>query len=67
MVCSSRGGAIRFQLGIIKACAKKDLDPKRPGHKICLYTRRKPKRVLGRHRSFKSALRQEHAIKARGG
>lgn len=67
MVYSRQGGPVRIQLGIIKPCAKKDIDPKRPGHKVCLYTRRKPKRLLGRHRSFKSALKQERAIKAGGG
>lgn len=53
-----------FQLGIIRKCRKKDLDPKRPGHKICLYTK-DGKRPLGRHRTRASALSQERAIQMR--
>lgn len=54
----------RCQLGVIKPCRQRDIDPKRPGHKVCLYDRR-GKRLLGRHRSRKSALRQERAIQIR--
>lgn len=50
-----------FEMGVIKACRKRDIDPARPGHKICLYAR-KSKKLLGRHRSRPSALRQERAI-----
>lgn len=54
------------QLGIIRKCAKRDLDPKRPGHKICLYTQTvKPRRVLGRHRTRASAQNQERVIEAK--
>lgn len=54
-----------FQLGVIKACARKDVDPKRPGHRICLYSKSRPGRLLGRHRSRASALRQERVIEMR--
>ena len=57
-----------FELGIIRPCRKRDIDPARRGHKICLYAK-KSKRLLGRHRSKLSALRQERAIQIhkRGG
>ncbi len=55
----------RAGLGVIKPCRKKDLDPKRPGHKVCLYSRSGPKRLLGRHRTKASALLQEKAIQTR--
>jgi hypothetical protein len=57
----------RIELGVIRPCRKADIDPKRPGHRVCLYSRRRPRRVLGRHRTYRAALRQERAIKARGG
>lgn len=53
-----------FQLGVIKKCRKRDLDPKRPKHRVCLYTK-DGKRLLGRHRSHESALRQERVIQMR--
>ena len=52
-------GGVRFQLGIIKPCLKRD---RKGGKTICLYTKRKPRQLLGRHRSRASALRQEQAI-----
>lgn len=56
-----------FQLGVIRPCRKADLDPKRPksAQKVCLYTKRKPRRLLGRHPDRKSALRQEAVIEMR--
>lgn len=55
----------RIELGVIRRCRKRDIDPKRPGHKVCLYTKSKPRRLLGRHRTRKSALRQERVIQMR--
>lgn len=52
----------RHRLGIVKLCTIKDLDPKRPKHKWCLYAK-KGRRVLGRHLNRKAAHRQEVAIK----
>jgi hypothetical protein len=48
-----------FQMGVIKPCRKSDY---KPGHPICLYTKRKPHVLLGRHRSRASALKQERMI-----
>lgn len=58
---------IRAQMGVIKPCRKQDLDPSRPKsqQKVCLYTKSKPRRLLGRHPSRPSALRQERAIQIR--
>ena len=53
-----------FQLGVIRPCRKGDIDPKRPKHRVCLYDR-KGKRLLGRHLTRMSALRQERAIQVR--
>lgn len=50
---------------MIRPCKKDDIDPKRPKHKVCLYTKSKPQRLLGRHRSLASALRQERLIQAK--
>lgn len=47
---------------MIRACKRKDIDPDRPKHKVCLYTKSKPRRLLGRHKTLKSALRQERLI-----
>jgi len=47
---------------MIRQCRKKDLDKKRPAHRWCLYSKKRPGRVIGRHRSKQSALRQERAI-----
>ncbi len=56
-----------LQLGIIRPCRKSDFDPKRPKSKqrVCLYTKSKPRRLLGRHPSRASALRQEAVIEMR--
>lgn len=54
----------RYQLGVIKPCRQRDIDPKRRGHKVCLYAK-KSKKLLGRHKSRASALRQERAIQIR--
>jgi hypothetical protein len=52
-------------LGIIRQCRVRDLDDKRPGHRWCLYSKKRPSRVIGRHRSRTAALRQERAIQIR--
>lgn len=52
-------GVIRLQLGIIRPCLKRD---RKGGKTICLYSKSKPRKLLGRHKSIASALRQEHAI-----
>lgn len=52
---------IRATLGVIRRCRKRDIDPKRPGKKICLYDHQ-GRKLLGRHPSRASALRQERAI-----
>lgn len=57
----------QLRTAVIKRCLKRDLDPKRPKgkQKWCLYTRGKKKgkrRLLGRHPSKESALKQEQAI-----
>lgn len=56
-----------FQLGVIKACRKTDIDPSRPrsAQRVCLYTKKKPRRLLGRHPNRASALRQERVIEMR--
>lgn len=60
---------MRFQvsLGVIRSCRKGDYDPKRPrsAQKVCLYTRKTPRRLLGRHPDRTSAIRQERAIEIR--
>ncbi len=53
----------KVQLGIIKKCLKRDLNKKQPGKRWCLYSKKKPNRVLGRHRTRKLAHKQEVAIK----
>jgi hypothetical protein len=60
----AKGPPKDFQLGIIRPCRKRDLDPKRPKHRICLYDS-KGRRLLGRHLTKQAALRQERAIQAR--
>lgn len=52
-------GGVRLQLGIIRPCLKRD---RKGGKTICLYSKSKPRRVLGRHRTVSSARRQEMAI-----
>lgn len=57
----------KLAMGVIRPCRKRDYDPKRPKkvQRVCLYTRRKPTRLLGRHPDQPSARRQEYAIKMR--
>jgi hypothetical protein len=55
-------GGLRLQLGIIRPCLKRD---RKSGKPICLYSKRKPRKLLGRHGSKASALRQEQAIQIR--
>lgn len=57
----------KFEMGVIRPCRKRDLDPKRPrsAQRICLYTKRAPRRLLGRHPSLVSARRQEAVIQMR--
>lgn len=52
-------GGIRLQLGIIKPCLKRD---RKGGKTVCLYSKSKPRRLLGRHWTVPSARRQEVAI-----
>lgn len=56
-----------FQIGVVRSCAKRDLDPKRSkrAQKVCLYARKGPRRLLGRHPDRASAFRQERAIQFR--
>lgn len=67
--CSKMGSKMgcECQMGIIKPCRKRDLDPDRPKsqQKVCLYTKRKPRRLLGRHPNRPSAIRQERVIEMR--
>jgi len=60
----SQAERLPIQMGVIRPCRRTDLDPKRPGHRVCLYARA-GKKLLGRHRSRKAALRQERAIQVR--
>lgn len=59
--------AAKFQMGVIRPCRKQDLDPRRPHsvQRVCLYTKRTPRRFLGRHPSLVSARRQEAVIQMR--
>lgn len=54
-------------LGIIRDCRVKDIDPKRPKsqQEKCLYSKSKPRKLLGRHPNYQSALKQERAIQIR--
>lgn len=54
-----RATGIRLQLGVVRPCHSGD---RKPGFPICLYSKRKPRLLLGRHRSKSSALRQERMI-----
>ena len=54
----------QYVLGVIRRCRSRDIDPERPGLRVCLYDR-KGRRLLGRHRSRAAALRQEQAIQLR--
>jgi hypothetical protein len=57
------GGGSSRGLGVIKKCPSKFIDPDRPmsDQKWCLLDR-KGKKLLGRHSSRESALRQERGI-----
>jgi hypothetical protein len=57
----------RVTLGVIGKCRRSDYDPKRPrsAQKVCLFTRNKPRKLLGRHPNTVSAKRQEVAIEIR--
>lgn len=59
--------AARYAMGIIRPCRRRDLDPKRPRsrQRVCLYTKKTPRRLLGRHPNRASALRQEAVIEMR--
>jgi hypothetical protein len=52
-------GGVRLELGIIRPCYSGD---SKPGFPICLYSKRKPRLLLGRHKNKSSALRQERMI-----
>lgn len=56
-----------FRIGVVRPCAKRDFDPRRTrkSQKVCLYAREGPRRLLGRHPNFASAVRQERAIQIR--
>lgn len=56
-----------FELGIISPCRSRDIDPTRPKskQKVCLFSKSRPRKLLGRHPSYKAALRQERAIQMR--
>lgn len=54
----------RHLLGVIRMCRKRDIDPSRPGHRVCLYDS-KGMRLLGRHVDRRRAIRQERAIQIR--
>lgn len=58
---------VRVQMGVILPCRAPDLDPSRPRSKqrVCLYTKKTPRRLLGRHPNQASARRQEAAIEIR--
>lgn len=49
---------------IIKPCAKKDIDPDRSlsEQQVCLYSKKNPGKLLGRHPNEESAKKQEQAI-----
>lgn len=56
--------AIQQRTAIIKPCRQKDIDPGRPKseQKVCLYSKKDPGKLLGRHPSEESARKQEVAI-----
>lgn len=51
----------------MRPCRPQDRDPKRPAReqKVCLWSKKKPKKLLGRHPNKKSARKQERTIQAR--
>jgi hypothetical protein len=57
----------QFELGIIAPCRPQDIDPKRPKSKqrVCLFSKSRPRKLLGRHPTYKKALRQERVIQIR--
>lgn len=59
--------AARVEMGVIRPCRKRDLDPARPrsAQRVCLYTKRTPRRLLGRHPNLVSARKQEAVIQMR--
>jgi hypothetical protein len=57
----SRDANLFVELGIIRSCKKSELKKGELDKKICLIAK-KTGRVLGRHRTKKSALRQERKI-----
>ena len=58
---------VRLEMGVIRPCRKRDLDPSRPAgrQRVCLYTKKTPRRLLGRHPNRAAARRQEAAIEIR--
>ena len=56
--------AVILRTAIIKKCRKKDLDPNRPKteQRVCLYSKKDPDKLLGRHPNEESAKKQEQAI-----
>lgn len=67
--CSRMGSKLGCgcEMGIMKPCRKRDLDPKRPKsqQKVCLYSKKKPGKLLGRHPNRAAARKQEQAIEIR--
>lgn len=58
-----------LKTAIIKKCRKADLDPKRSAKEQiwCLYSKKNPDKLLGRHPSKDAAMEQEKAIHVRKG
>lgn len=56
--------AITLRTAIIKRCRKEDHDPNKSAadQKWCLYSKKSPGKLLGRHPSKESAKKQEAAI-----
>jgi len=61
----------RPRIATIKPCRQKDIDPKRPKseQRVCLYSKKDPTKLLGRHPDEEHARKQEQAIQIskRGG
>jgi len=53
-----------LKTAIIRPCDKKDIDPDRPlsEQKVCLYSKKTPGKLLGRHPNEESARKQEAVI-----
>ena len=64
-----RCAAEEMRTAIMKPCREKDIDPDRPKseQKWCLYSKKDPDKLLGRHPSQQSAKDQEVAIHSHGG